>query len=75
MYSPTLKTRHYGTDETLKKCVSIPEHEEGLVEDWKRNARADNLNDSHYVRRLIRKDTAERKTNTAHEMQPFRYAQ
>tara|TARA_Y100001973_G_C5000008_1_gene233178 strand:+ start:160 stop:387 length:228 start_codon:yes stop_codon:yes gene_type:complete len=75
MYSTLNKKNRWGTDETFKKCVSIPEHEEGLIEDWKRNAKTDYLNESQYVRRLIREDTARRKTNTVEEMQPLRYSQ
>ena len=35
MYPTTYRKRSWGSEDTTKKCVSFPQHEENLIDDWK----------------------------------------
>ena len=35
MYPTTYRKKNWGSEETTKKCVSFPQHEENLIDDWK----------------------------------------
>ena len=34
MYQTPVRKRRWGSEETTKKCVSFPLHEENLIDDW-----------------------------------------
>tara|TARA_R100000329_G_scaffold107971_1_gene88642 strand:- start:883 stop:1107 length:225 start_codon:yes stop_codon:yes gene_type:complete len=54
MYQTPVRKRRWGSEETTKKCVSFPLHEENLIDDWKKLAALDYVSESQYVRKLIR---------------------
>ena len=54
MYPTTYRKKNWGSEETTKKCVSFPQHEENLIDDWKILAKMDYVSESQYVRKLIR---------------------
>tara|TARA_Y100001972_G_C7622027_1_gene311994 strand:+ start:1082 stop:1306 length:225 start_codon:yes stop_codon:yes gene_type:complete len=54
MYQTPVRKRKWGSEETTKKCVSFPLHEENLIDDWKKLAALDYVSESQYVRKLIR---------------------
>ena len=54
MYPTTYRKRIGGSEETTKKCVSFPQHEENLIDDWKILSKMDYVSESQYVRKLIR---------------------
>ena len=54
MYPTTYRKKNWGSEETTKKCVSFPQHEENLIDDWKTLAKMDYVSESQYVRKLIR---------------------
>ena len=61
MYQTPVRKRRWGSEETTKKCVSFPLHEETLVDDWKKLAKEDYVSDSQFVRKLIRQEASRRK--------------
>ena len=79
MYYPPAHSytdRYNDSSETVKRCISIPKHEEKkILEIWERRARERGLNKSHYVRVLFREDDERTEANTNFGMQPLRYAQ
>ena len=60
MYPTTYRKKNRGSEETTKKCVSFPQHEENLIDDWKILAKMDYVSESQYVRKLIRDEASRR---------------
>ena len=60
MYPTTYRKKNWGSEETTKKCVSFPQHEENLIDDWKILAKMDYFSESQYVRKLIRDEASRR---------------
>ena len=60
MYQTTYRKKNWGSEETTKKCVSFPQHEENLIDDWKILAKMDYVSESQYVRKLIRDEASRR---------------
>ena len=60
MYPTTYRKKNWGSEETTKKCVSFPQHEENLIDDWKILAKMDYVSESQYVRKLIRDEASRR---------------
>ena len=60
MYPTTYRKKNWGSEETTKKCVSFPQHEENLIDDWKILAKMDYVSESQYVRKLIREEASRR---------------
>ena len=60
MYPTTYRKKNWGSEETTKKCVSFPPHEENLIDDWKILAKMDYVSESQYVRKLIRDEASSR---------------
>ena len=60
MYTTTYRKKNWGSEETTKKCVSFPQHEENLIDDWKILAKMDYVSESQYVRKLIRDEASRR---------------
>ena len=60
MYPTTYRKKNWGSKETTKKCVSFPQHEENLIDDWKTLAKMDYVSESQYVRKLIRNEASRR---------------
>ena len=60
MYPTTYRKKNWGSEETTKKCVSWPQHEENLIDDWKILAKMDYVSESQYVRKLIRDEASRR---------------
>ena len=60
MYPTTYREKNWGSEETTKKCVSFPQHEENLIDDWKILAKMDYVSESQYVRKLIRDEASRR---------------
>ena len=60
MYPTTYRKQNWGSEETTKKCVSFPQHEENLIDDWKILAKMDYVSESQYVRKLIRDEASRR---------------
>ena len=60
MYPTTYRKKNWGSEETSKKCVSFPQHEENLIDDWKILAKMDYVSESQYVRKLIRDEASRR---------------
>ena len=60
MYPTTYRKKNWGSEETTKKCVSFPQHEENLIDDWKILAKMDYVSESQYVRKLIRNEASRR---------------
>ena len=60
MYPTTYRKKNWWSEETTKKCVSFPQHEENLIDDWKILAKMDYVSESQYVRKLIRDEASRR---------------
>tara|TARA_Y200000002_G_C22386263_1_gene539465 strand:- start:311 stop:532 length:222 start_codon:yes stop_codon:yes gene_type:complete len=60
MYPTTVRKRRWGSEDTTKKCVSFPQHEENLIDYWKELAKLDYVSESQYVRKLIREEATKR---------------
>ena len=60
MYPTTYRKKNWGSEETTKKCVSFPQHEENLIDDCKILAKMDYVSESQYVRKLIRDEASRR---------------
>ena len=60
MYPTTYRKKNWGSEETTKNCVSFPQHEENLIDDWKILAKMDYVSESQYVRKLIRDEASRR---------------
>ena len=60
MYPTTYRKKNWGSEETTKKCVPFPQHEENLIDDWKILAKMDYVSESQYVRKLIRDEASRR---------------
>lgn len=79
MYYPPAHSytdRYNDSSETVKRCISIPKHEEKhILKIWSENARRRGYSKSQYARVLFREDDEKLKATTDYEMQPMRYAQ
>ena len=63
MYPTTVRRKKSSSEDTYKKCVSFPLHEETLVDDWKKLAKEDYVSDSQFIRKLIREEAKRRTTD------------
>ena len=41
MYPTAVRRKKWSSEDTVKKCVSFPLHEETLIDDWKKLAKED----------------------------------
>ena len=61
MYPTAVRRKKWSSEDTVKKCVSFPLHEETLIDDWKKLAKEDYVSDSQFVRKLIKQEASRRK--------------
>ena len=63
MYPTAVRRKKWSSEDTYKKCVSFPLHEETLVDYWKKLAKEDYVSASQFIRKLIREEAKRRTTD------------